>query len=190
MFNAAKSKLEDTRTIFEQLRNASDPPTFKALFNSFLGSARAITAALQKEGSKKPGFNEWYGEKQKEMKNDELLRFIHEARTEDFHEGKHRLVFATYMEHFSTAAVGKPPAPNAKIGIGADGPFWIIHEGTPKERRIPIKQGGNFSIRISIANPPTTHLGGVLKKNDPLSICQVALDYYGNLVYEAGIKFK
>jgi hypothetical protein len=189
VFYSARSKLEDSRTIFEQLKQAMDAMAFKALFNSFLNSSRAITYALQKEGKKLKGFNSWYEKKQEEMKNDQLLRFIHEARTEDFHEGKHRLNFATHIEHFSTALAGQPPTPNAAIGIGGEGPFWIVEPGTARERRIPIRQGGKYTVNVSIQDPPSQHKGTILFDNSPINICWLALNYFSELIEEAIEKF-
>jgi hypothetical protein len=185
MFSNAKNKLEDSRVILQQLELASDAPAFRSLFNSFLSASRAITYALQKNGEHIPGFKEWYATKQSEMKDDELLRFIHEARTDDFHEGKHRLNFSTTVHHFSTSMAGEPPSPDAKMAIGGEGVFWIVNEGTSREQRIPIKQGGDFATEASIGNPPTAHLGQPLTRNDPVAICQLALDYFSGLVHEA-----
>jgi hypothetical protein len=185
LFSKTKSKLEDTRNILDQLNRASDASLFRTLFNSFLNSARAITNALQKEGNDIPGFNDWYVLKQEEMRNDELLRFIQLARVEDFHEGKHKLVFSTAVTEFSTDQAGSPPSTNAAIVIGADGPFWLVDGGTPRERRIPIKQGGTWATRVGIKNAPTKHRGKTLERNDPITICRVALVYFSELVHEA-----
>lgn len=190
MFERATTKVEDARTISEHLIGASDAPSFRSLFNSFLSSARAITYALQKEGKDVEGFVGWYSQKRDEMKGDELLRFIHEARTGDFHEGKHRLMFGTYIKHFSSEQTGPPPTNNAKLTVGAEGIFWIVDEGTPRERRIPIKGGGSFVTQITIANAPATHLGKNLEKNDPITICTLALTYFEHLVHEAKTKFE
>ncbi len=189
MFSSTKSKLEDTRNILDQLSLANDAVSFKALFNSFLNSARAITYALQKEGNDIPRFNDWYALRQEEMRNDELLRFIHEARTEDFHEGKHKLSFSTGIVHFSSDQAGPPPSKNAAMVIGADGPFWLVDEGTPRERRIPIKQGGIWATGVGIKNAPTKHRGETLERNDPITICRVALVYFSELVHEATQSF-
>lgn len=185
MFTSAKTKLEDSRVIFRQLRASSDAPSFRSLFNSFLNASRAITYALQKDGKHIAGFKDWYKVKQAQMRNDELLRFIHDARTEDFHEGKHRLSFETHIHHLMA---GPPPSPNARMVIGSEGPFWIVNEGTPQEQRVPINQG-TYTIQVSIANAPTVHLGKRLAKNDPMTICQLALDYFSELVHEAKTKF-
>jgi len=189
MFQRALSKIEDCHIILDKLIQADDALSFRALFNSFLTSARAVTFALQKEGKHISGFNDWYALKQQEMRDDELLRFVHEARNEDFHEGKHRLTFSTYIDHFSVKQAGSPPSPNAKLVAGAEGLFWIVDEGTPRERRIPIKRGGRFVIMASIAKAPTMHRGKPLQANDPVTICKITLDYLSELVHEAISRF-
>jgi len=185
LFSKTKSKLEDTSNILDQLNRVSDASSFRALFNSFLNSARAITNALQKEGNDIPGFNDWYVLKQEEMRNDELLRFVQLARVQDFHEGKHVLVFSTVVTEFSTGQAGSPPSTNAAIVMGANGPFWLVDEGTPRERRIPIKQGGTWATRVGIKNAPTKHRGETLERNDPLTICRIVLVYFSELLHEA-----
>jgi hypothetical protein len=185
LFSKTKSKLEDTRSVLDQLTRARDASSFRALFNSFLNSAREITYALQKEGHNIPGFNDWYILKQEEMRNDDLLRFIHSARKKDFHEGEHTLDFSTAIIEFSTNQAGSPPSANAAIVIGSDGPFWLVDKGTPRERRIPVKQGCTWAIRVRIRNAPTRHRGRTLERNDPITICHVALVYFSELVHEA-----
>lgn len=185
MFQRAASKLEDARANVDSMRRATSAPEFRSAFNSFLGNCRAVTYALQKEGAHVDGFAEWYAGKQEEMKDDELLRFVHESRGEDFHEGKHRLAFSTHIQHLSTDDLGPPPEPGASLAIGADGPFWIVGEGTPRERRVPITQGSQHTINVAVANPPTRHRGQPLERLDPLSLCDAAADYMADLIYEA-----
>lgn len=189
MFRGAQSKLEDCRILLERLRAARDAPSFRSLFNSFLSASRAITYALQKEGAHAPGFEDWYETKRLEMRSDDLLRFIHEARTEDFHEGKHRLRFSTDVHRFSQAAVGPRPSPDAKMVIGHEGVFWVVAEGTPQQRRIPIVQGGDWVTLISMASPPTTHRGKPVARRDPATICELAVRYFSELVHEAKSRF-
>jgi len=190
VFKSTTLKLEECSTLLDQLRTAQDTQLFRSLFNAFITAARAITNSLQVEGKNIPGFDEWYATKQQEMRADELLRFIHEARIKDFHEGKHRLRFpGTYIEHFSTGQAGPPPMPNASLVIGTEGPFWIVNRGTPKEKRIPIRSGGKWIVQVTIEDAPSVHKGIKLTRNDPISLCGLAIDYFQNLVHEAKSKF-
>lgn len=189
MFNRAKSKLEDACENLDSMRKAKTALQFRAAFNSFLSNCRAVTNALQKEGARVEGFSEWYAQKQTEMKADELLRFVHESRTEDFHEGRHRLLFSTYIEHLSSDAVGPPPTPGASLIITTQGPFWLVDEGTPRERRIPITRGSRHQVCVSIENPPTQHRGKRMAASDPISLCEAAASYMAELVHEARQKF-
>lgn len=177
MFYGARQKLEDARIALHQAETAADAVTFRSAFNSFLSHARAVTWALQTDGSKVAGFKDWYADKQTEMGRDELMRFIRDARNEDTKRGEHRLQFPhTYVKHM-------PPSPPGAVNVvGADGPFLLVDAGTPRERRIP---AGEFTVAVQISNPPQTHLGLDLDRTDPLTICRLALTYLENLVYEA-----
>jgi hypothetical protein len=182
MFNNASNKLEDTRVLFDKLTQASDFVEFKSLFNSFLSSSRAVTYALQKQGKAIKGFREWYSLKQEEMKNDELLKFMHNSRIEDFHKGVHKFACSTYIKHLSTNELDKPG--NASMIIGSEGAYWVVNEGTSKERKIPVK-GAEYTISVSMRNAPTKHLNKELATNDPLTLCKLTIEYLEVLVYEA-----
>jgi len=186
MFNNASNKLEDARVLLDKLIQASDFVEFKSLFNSFLSSSRAVTYALQKQGKAIKGFSKWYSLKQEEMKNDELLKFMHNSRIEDFHKGVHKFACSTYIKHLSTNELNKPG--NASMIIGSEGAYWVVDEGTSKERKIPIK-GAEYTISVSIQSAPKKHLGRVLAKNDPITLCKLTLEYLETLVYGAKTKF-
>ena len=188
IFPATCFKLEDCRTNLKMMKSAKNVPEFRAAFTSFLSSARATTNVLQKEGAHIAGFTDWYSVFQGEMRSDPLLRFIHTARISDFHKGKHGLSFSTHVSHFSTKMVGPPPSPNASMVMGADGIFWIADKGTPKERRVPI-EAGKYRVLISIANPPTRHLEKTIDNPNPITICELALEYFESLIYKAKAKF-
>ncbi|MDQ7778359.1 MAG: hypothetical protein RDV41_01460 [Planctomycetota bacterium] len=167
------------------LESSGDAVSFKAAFNSFLNSCRAITYALQKEGKGVSGFEQWYKAKQVEMGGDELLRFFHDARVDDFHKGEHKLTFTVLSEAPSPEAIGPSPFPGAQWRQDSDGFFWIVDAGTPNERRIPSKPQINYNIFVSVAGAPTTHMGKKLADNSPTVLCKLCLDYCASLVHEA-----
>jgi len=190
MFERAAGKLEEATTLLDQLKVAKDTRSFRSLFNALINVLRAITNALQAEGKHIKGFTEWYKPRQQEMRTDELLRFIHDARVQDFHEGRHRLWFpSAHIKSYSTDSAGPPPAPNASLVIGTEGPSWIVDQGTSRERTIPVRHGGSWTVQVAIDNGPQVHKGRKLLRRDPVTICQLAIAYLQNLVYEAKSKY-
>lgn len=60
----------------------------RCYFSAFVSAARSVTFALQAVmKSQVDGFEEWYELKQKELKQDPLARFFHDARTKAQHIG-------------------------------------------------------------------------------------------------------
>jgi hypothetical protein len=188
MFKRARAKLDESRRILENLSRATDADMFRAQFNAFIASSRTVTNALQKEGCHIDGFTEWYEPKQTEMRNDRLMRFFHNARVDDFHKGEHQLQFSTYNESLSSEDFDPPLSPDAPLAMGADGVFRIYDQGTARERRVPVTEGRNF-IFVSVKNPPTEHRGLAIKDRTPVAICELALRYLEDLVFEADQKF-
>ena len=183
LFPYTTSKLEDSAINLERMRSATDSVEFKAAFTAFLSSARAITYALQEEGAHIEGFKEWYSPFSDQMKKDPLLRFIHNARIEDFHKAKPNLKFRTFIKNMQIT-IEKP----GSVVIGAEGPFRIVNEGTPKEKRIPIKEG-EYVVQIFVKNLPKQHLGQTIEHPNPVVICELALEYYESLIHKAKTQF-
>jgi hypothetical protein len=55
-----KTKLEDARTTFSLLKVATNSMEFRAAFSAFINNIRAITYAMQADGSKDEAFMQWY----------------------------------------------------------------------------------------------------------------------------------
>ena len=49
---------------------------FKYRLSAFLSAARSVTFYVQKEFKHTPGFEEWYAQKQEEMRADPAMRFF------------------------------------------------------------------------------------------------------------------
>ena len=187
------TKLEDARTMHAELMRASDPVKFRSAFGAFINNCRAVTYAMQAEGSKDEAFMLWYRDRQEEMRGDELIRFVHDARIEDFHKGLHQLEFSS-----STSARGLDPGtvmslnPGAFQGnedgwsftLGSDGLFTTMDKGTSKEHRVMLSQA-MINTKISIRNPPKAHKGQIIILDDPLVLCNLVLEFFETLVFEA-----
>jgi len=57
-----------------------DRSSFEYFFEAAIIYGRSVTFHLQKEFSKKKGFEDWYNKKQDEMREDELFKFIIDKR--------------------------------------------------------------------------------------------------------------
>lgn len=189
-FPGARRKLDEARSLAEQLERATDAPTFRTIFSAFLSAAKATFDSLRKDGAKHPGFRQWHDGKRTAMKNDDLMRFVLDARDEDLHEGRHRLLFSTHLEHFDTGKAEPPPGGYpATIVFGREGPTYVVDERKPTERRVPIHTGGSWTTSVQIYNAPNKHRGKSLAASDPLSLCGAAIAYLGELVHEAETRF-
>lgn len=188
-----RTKLEDARVSYDFLSKSEDAVQFRTAFGALINNSRAITYAMQKEGSKDSQFMSWYSEKQDEMKNDKLIRFVHDARIEDFHKGSHQL-------HFSSTAnlsninpgnilLSSPEAISSdgtwSFSIHGDGISTKIKKGTPQEKRVMLNQNFLSNTTITLLNPPATHLGVEIKDNTPISISKLIIKYFENLVFQA-----
>jgi len=190
-FPGARRKLDEARRLSEQLDQAQDAATFRTLFSAFLSAARAAINALRKDGAGREGFRKWHDQKLVEIRQDALLRFVLEARDEDVHEGRHRLLFSTQLQRFDTSQAGEPPGGYpATIVLGNEGPAWIIDEGKPSQRSVPIHGGGSWATLVVIADAPTSHRGHALAATDPVTVCGLVVNYLGELVHEAESKFR
>ena len=175
-------KLGEARRILEGLERAKDTDEFRAHFNAFLSTAKAITNTLQAEGAHVDGFQDWYAPKQDEMRADQLLRYVHVTREASYHRGLPNVESAGTYVPFATTGTIKP-APDAVMELSAEGVFWILEQGTPRERRVPANQHAAWRTVVAIRDAPTSHRGGNVQP-DPVTIFRQALAYYEELVFE------
>ena len=191
MFDLASQKLGEAVVSFEHLQQSQTAQAFRTHFNATVNATRSVWDVLKTEGKKVPGFDAWREMKWKAISTDDLLNRLNSARIGDFHRGEQQVAFGTYIEHLSTSDIGPPPAPDAAFVIGTEGPAWLVHEGTARERRIPIQASAKarFAVRAGLVAPPKTHLGRTLERADPITFCQLAIAYFEGLVYEARTTF-
>lgn len=79
-FNEAKFFLGEMRRV------SSDSDQFRYTLTAFLAASRSITQIMQKEFSEKSGFSDWYAQKQSEMENNSILKYLHRQRALTYHE--------------------------------------------------------------------------------------------------------
>ncbi len=168
--------LADTRRSLEALGQAEDAPQFQTTFNAFVRSARSVTFALQKDGSKIDGFLPWYSKMREEMRADELLRFFHDARTGIDKKGKQFLEI-----HDPDAEIESGYSTTKRVLRGTiyeSGPHGMI------ERPDILPQP-----KITVRNTPRIHNGAEIEDPNPISLCELVLDYLEELVGAAEREF-
>lgn len=65
----------------EALEDYFNPARFRTRLNTLIQETRNITWILQKEKNHIPNFDPWYSEWQDHMRKDDILRWLHDART-------------------------------------------------------------------------------------------------------------
>jgi hypothetical protein len=184
--------VDDARAQLRLMLRSNDFDTLRSTFLSCVNALRAVEEALKAEGNGAVGFEEWWHSRERDLRQDELMRFIHDVRIDDFHRAKgHRvLVGRTLVEHISTSELGeRPPGANG-LAIGPEGPFWVVDARKPTERRVPITSGGSWRLGISLATAPTSHDGKPLDRNDPFTICSLGIEYLFRVVVQARTRFR
>lgn len=82
-----RDKLNEARFFLEEMRKASsDCDAFRYRLTAFLAASRSITQVMQKEFSETPGFSDWYSQKQTEMRNNPILKYLHAQRELTYHQ--------------------------------------------------------------------------------------------------------
>ena len=176
LFQRADSVRAEARSCLGALHQAEDAPQFQTAFNAFVRSARSVTFALQKDGGTIDGFLTWYEEMQEEMRADPLLRFFNDARTGIDKRGEQFLEIH---------------APEAEIDSG--------YSTTKRVVRGTIHESGPFGTverpdiapqpKITVKDPPRIHKGAEIADPNPISLCELVLDYLEGLVGAAEREF-
>lgn len=129
---------------------------FRAAFSAFINNSRAITYAMQADGSMDKEFMAWYEQRRLEMQKDELVRFVHDSRIEDFHKGVHQLDFISQAQFANlnpSTVMSRSPhlfSGNGtwKFSLTGEGLFTTINSGTPQEQRVMLDQSLLESTKI------------------------------------------
>ena len=167
-----RDKFNEAKHFLEEMKRVSyEPDKFRYELTAFLAASRSITQIMQKEFSKKSGFSDWYAQKQIEMKNNSILKYLHTQRTISYHK--------------------RPVLPypvRATNQILDDTGMNVILTGT----------GSNLSLfRSSIAFPaikPTARIQYYFddipgKDKDVITICQEAVNALEKIVVDCEDKF-
>ena len=92
LWSETQDKLAEARYFLDQMRRyKNDADSFRFVLSAFLSAARSVTLFMQKEYGSRPGFDDWYQQKQAELANDPDMKLFNEKRVITVHKGSLRL---------------------------------------------------------------------------------------------------
>jgi hypothetical protein len=193
------AKLDDARHAVAELRVARDIPTFRRRFAEALSALRSVPEVLGAEGkrhfrkrepARTKAFAEWLEGQKEAIWADPLLALVMNARNADQHEGRYHVEFGWSLQggfKLDAGTAGRPP--NSHIELGPNGPLWVVDAGARTERREPIDfeviAPGRLRATATLVNAPSEHLGKAIASPDPVTLCGLAVDYFGGMLLEA-----
>lgn len=212
IFSRLRRRLVDIETMMENFDSA--PGQMRATISRIAVEGRSITNIIQNLRNKVDGFDDWYNVKVDEMRNDALLRFFYQLRTETLKEGKDRI-----------RGLQMKPQPNAQIQIesgkgitvakklasgevhstffpepentkgtfmgdsnGGCGFNVVTADGSIRKKYIHIPSEV-IEVSLLFERPPTMHNGQLLADATPRYLCQLYVRYLQKLCLEAEKKF-
>lgn len=166
-----RDKLNEAKHFFEEMKRvSSDPNKFRYELTAFLAASRSITLIMQKEFSDKTGFTEWYVQKQNEMKNNPILKYLHRQRNISHHEHP-VLQYPISITEQSSSGTG----------------MRIVLTGTGSS--IDLSSGLVTFPMIYSATTITYYFDDIPRDKDVITICQEAVNALEAIVVECETKF-
>lgn len=81
-------KLRDAaRQMIILIESGKDDESVRSCLNAFISHGRSVTFVMQSESSDNSKLQQWYDERQAELKRDPLMRFFNEKRVHTIHRG-------------------------------------------------------------------------------------------------------
>jgi hypothetical protein len=191
---AATEKLHEADGAITQMRNAHDRINYEAGWMQFVDSLEEFWARFFDEGKTAfTSFQPWAGAIDAQRKADELLNYLYQAR----HQSQHGRIAMLWEEPKLLIA----PNFNGHIRgfkLFPDGTYEI--DATPLQPTLPdatiTHDPGNAILPIiknkkhrQTFNPPIHFKGQPLQELTPISVAQLGLDFYRDIIFQGMQKF-
>lgn len=199
IINNAKNCLADARFGLEIAQQKGNYEMVRAGIKQAISEGRSATFAIQHLKGKADGFEEWYAEQQKRMKENPLFPALNELRTGVAHEGRDPVHIGTHFHSMKGTSLkdlmAKYPAPHP------DATFFI---GDPQGRSgwmMPTTTGFGIGRKFYVDLPEddpdfdvrfTTHLHGMpddLKYEEADKLLRTYLVEVEGVILEAEQRF-
>ena len=188
-----RATLRRAELALEDLERATDGERRVAAMTNVVVTGRAVTNVLQNLKSAASGFDKWYQPWQAEMRQDALLRYLYELRSEILKEGRDRTGSSTYISSFRYPEDLPPAPPNAVrffMGDRYGGNGWEVRleDGTVQKMYVTLPP---HQVRswLSFRDLPTEHLGKPIGETSLENVCRLYVQYLRRLVDAAEKEF-
>lgn len=203
----AQSRLRNAQVAVEQLAASNSSDEYYDAWSTFIHNAKGIYTVLQQGAKINPKSNQWFGTKNSFRRNDELLRYVSEARNDDEHgiepimeqKPDEMLVGVnepgasrTFRDAYGNTVSGAGGAAYRFVGPNSDREAirWQIRPTDGLPVKSVFHPAGVYLKAVHDRSkvryePPKKHRGLDLKSGTPLEVASLTLTYLKELVEEA-----
>ena len=195
---AALARAERTLAIaklgLRQLKEGKPDHRMAGLWNLVV-FGRAVTNVLQNLRSTEPVFDEWYAPWVAEMRDDPLLKYLYNLRSEILKEGSAKTSVNLQITRFTSSDTARfgPSPPGATgfiIGDALGGVGWQVPQADGTTAMYYVGLPGDIgSITVHFAGAPKQHLGAPLPDVSAERVAQLYVDYLQRLLDKAVERF-
>ena len=183
----AELRLERARTSLQRAVNSRDFGEFESAWSDFLTYLNTVSVVLKKGAKDNPQSRQWFGDEQRIMRQDPLLRYLHQARNSDEHGIEPIAVLDPGGVGFGHRQglhihnlVAHPGGFHGTMSTLSGEPVNV--RVTPSHARLITVLDDRYGDSF---DPPKEHLRQRLPDESPHTVGQHGLAYFERLVVEA-----
>lgn len=173
-----------------QVVPSGDIDSVQIVLNDFLKEARSLHDVIEREGKPLLGFREWWTKRIAEVSTDPLMKWAHNARAGDFHEGIPSIEVTGWQIQGGFEYDPEQKSDSKNLVMRDGGMFWFSGIGTPQERieRARIK-AANHSMALHISGLSIEE-GAPQTLQDIPKLCEEIARRNQELLHEVKVKFQ
>lgn len=185
---AAKIEIESAKRNLERMKNASSLEEMNEYWTNLLNNFEKAWVKVERHCQPfRQKFEPWQGRYNRLRKDDELLRYVKQARDADNHSIQEttKIIPGSTTGNFVNPLRGyikEITIINGKVVYYEGDPMIIKTKPTQPEVQMVHNSGRDYP-------PPSKHLNSEVESLHPVYIAQLALQFYERYINETEIKF-
>lgn len=188
IITSAKDALRTAKTGYTDLLKKG-PKSAEAGIRNIAVYGCSTTIKLQNLRSVIDDFDHWYAYYDREMSNDDLMRYFYKYRNEALKDSEERIDQNFQVGNLDINEFERPP--NA-VGTTIDkyGMAWVIEQENGKTMKYYVEVPDEMAqIRYKMENKPEKHLGKDISDKSFEEMCRLYLLYLANMLSDAENEF-